>query len=143
MKTILHLTLILLCGLTNTHASLTSPYPQDWTHIRTVNNYNVFHKSSYTNMVDVKGQKRLNTWAKYVAKDTRPNMFYLRKDDYLMVELQFICSKRQYAVLSGTTYWSQGRASRSSMVDEPQFNTIQPRSVEARIAHRVCSSNRA
>ena len=133
--------LVMMCVTSvQSHASFRSPYSQDWTHIRTLGDYNVYHKASYINIVDVQGQKRMNTWAKYVARDTKPNMMYLRKDDYVLVQLQFICPTRQYAILSGTTYLSQGRVSRASAVDQPMFSRIQPKSVEARIASRVCKN---
>lgn len=138
-KTIFHLVFMLVLFTTTAHASFSSPYPKDWTHIRTINDYKVYHKETYTNIVDVQGQKRLNTWAKYVARDTKPNMFYLKKDDYVLVQLQFICPTRQYAILSGTSYFSHGGAPRSSMVDQPQFFHIQPKSIEARIANKICN----
>ena len=138
LKNILRAVFVLLFSICASHASFTSPYPNDWTHIRTINDYTVYHKANYINIIDVRGQKRLNTWAKYVARQTKPNMLYMKKDDYVLVQLQFICSSRQYAILSGTTYFSQGRTPRASLVDQPQFNPIQPHSIEARIANRVC-----
>lgn len=120
------------------HASFTASTNSQWKHISTLSDYQVYHKQTYINIVNVQGQKRMNTWAKYVARDNKPNMLYLKKDDYVLVQLQFICSSRKYAILSGTTYFSQGRVSRSSSVDQPHFIQVQPKSIEARIAERVC-----
>ena len=138
LRTIVSLVFTFIFLTMNAQASFTAPVPNDWTHIRTLGDYRVYHKQTYINIVTVKGQKRLSTWAKYVARDTKPNMFYLKKDDFVMVQLQFICSTRQYAIVSGTTYLSQGRVSRSSFVDQPHFIQVQPKSIEARIADRVC-----
>ena len=138
LKNIFSSVFVLMFFSSTTQASLTVPYPKDWTHIRTVGDYKVYHKANYTNLVNVGGEKRLNTWAKYVARDTKPNLFQMRKDDYVLVQLQFICSTRQYAIISGTTYFSKGGHPRASVVDEPQFMRIQHNSIESRIANRVC-----
>lgn len=139
LKNILRTVFALIFFSCTAHASFTAPYPKDWTHIRTLGDYKVYHKETYTNLVNVGGEKRLNTWAKYVARDTKPNLFQMRKDDYVLVQLQFICSTRQYAIISGTTYFSKGGQPRASVVDEPQFTRIQSNSIESRIANRVCS----
>ena len=116
-----------------------SPTSTNWTHIRTLNDYRVYHKDVYTNIININGEKRWATWAKYVARETKPNMFYMKKDDYVMVQIQFLCSKRQYAIVSGTTHFSQGARPRASLVDDPHFITITPNSIEEKIGNRVCS----
>ena len=142
IKKILNLCVLFSVLTSTAHASFSAPYPNNWKHIRTLSDYTVYHKVNYTNIVDVRGEKRLNTWAKYVARDNKPNMFYMKKDDYVLVQLQIICNTRQYAILSGTTYFSEGRTPpRASQVDDPQFNIIKPHSIEARIANKICGNS--
>lgn len=143
LKIILNFTLTAFFFSSASYASFTAPASSDWKHIRTLNDYKVYHKADYTNIIDIKGQKHLNTWAKYVARDTKPNILYLKKDDYVLVQLQFNCKANKYAILSGTTYLSQGRFSRASQVDQPNFQRIQPKSAEARIARSLCNKHLA
>lgn len=143
LRTLLYCAYVIALLNTTTHASFIAPLKQDWQLIKTLSDYEVYHKASYSTIINIKGQKRMTTWAKYVARKTKPNMFYLKKDDYVMVQLQFICPTRQYAIISGTTYLSRGQISRSSWVDHPHFIAYQPHSIEAKIAYRVCSSFRA
>lgn len=142
-KQIISLFLFAVSFSSMSYASFIAPPSDDWRHIRTLNDFRIYHKANYTNIVNINGQKHLNTWAKYVARSTKPNMLYLKKDDYVLVQLQFNCKTNRYAILSGTSYHSQGRFSRASLVDQPQFLRIPPKSAEARIANTVCNKHNA